>query len=322
MNLRLAKFLSCVLPRKQWRVNFRCKYGIIKLQNYGIKHVYDGDDTQEVILNALKTNKPCMVCRFGGTEMRIIDHFLKNKDKTTNIIFPEQEKEMIGALSGFFPSTDYLLSRFSSEFIDLAKDIDVLAVWNAKSERTICKNYLNKNAKLIALTGLETIYYKNPWSQILEGKKVLVIHPFVETIEEQYKNRELIFEKNPKVLPQFELITMKPVQGLADSRFELPYSNWFEALEDMKSQINNTDFDIAIIGAGAYGIFLAHHCKMIGKQAVHLGGVTQLLFGITGKRWETEQPQVVKDVINEYWVRPAENEKPKGLDKVEGGCYW
>ncbi len=25
---------------------------------------------------------------------------------------------------------------------------------------------------------------------------------------------------------------------------------------------------------------------------------------------------------NEYWVNPDESEKPKNLDKVEGGCYW
>jgi len=253
--------------------------------------------------------------------MRVVDYFLRNMNKIY-VKFPKKIKYMIGALSGFFPSDDYLLSRFSSEFLELTKDIDVLAVWNTKSEKFVCENYLNKNAKLIDLQALNTVSYQNPWSQYLQGKKVLVIHPFANTIENQYKNRENVFKNNPKVLPDFELITMKPVQGLADSRFDLPYNNWFEALNDMKSKIDKIDFDIAIVGAGAYGIFLAHHCKTIGKQAVHMGGVTQLLFGITGKRWEIEQSNVIKDVINEYWVRPSEDEKPKGSSKVEGGCYW
>ena len=93
-------------------------------------------------------------------------------------------------------------------------------------------------------------------------------------------------------------------------------------LEEYKTEISKIDFDIAVIGAGAYGIFIAHYCKQIGKQAVHLGGVTQLLFGITGKRWEIEQPYVVENVLNEHWVRPDVSEQPKGVKQVEGGFYW
>lgn len=321
MQNQFIKLLSCLIPSKKARVAFRIKYGIKPLQNYNTKHIYSPEDGQEIILNELNKGKPCMICRFGGTEMRVIDHFLKNKNKNF-VQFPEKIKNMIGALSGFFPSTDYLLSRFSSEFLELTNDIDILAVWGTKSEKEVCEQYLNKDAKLIALFTLNTVSYDNPWSQYLQGKKVLVIHPFAETIEKQYKNREKIFKNNPKVLPEFELITFKPVQGLADSRFDLPYENWFEALDDMKSKISKIDFDIAVIGAGAYGIFLAHYCKQLGKQAVHLGGVTQLLFGITGKRWEIEQPYVVENVLNEYWVRPDVNEQPKGIKQVEGGCYW
>ena len=321
MQNHFIKLLSCLIPVKQWRVNFRIKYGIVSPQNYGIKHIYNGDDGQKIICETLQKGQPCLICRFGGTEMRVVDYFLKHIRKN-NIKFPPKIKYMIGALSGFFPCTDYLLSRFSSEFLEIPKDIDILTVWNTKSEKYVCENFLNKDAKLIEFNTLNTVGYKNPWSQVLEGKKVLVIHPFAETIENQYKNKEKVFAKNPKVLPNFELITMKPVQGLADDRFELPYNDWFEALEDMKNKIKNIDFDIAIIGAGAYGIFLGHYCKQLGKQAVHMGGVTQLLFGITGKRWEVEQPYVIKDVVNEYWVRPSENEKPKGSKQVEGGCYW
>lgn len=145
-----------------------------------------------------------------------------------------------------------------------------------------------------------------------------MIHPFEDSIREQYKKREKLF-KNPYVLPEFELITMKPVQGLADSPEKLQYRDWFEALNSMTEKIKNFDFDVALIGAGAYGIFLANFCRNIGRKGVHMGGVTQLLFGIKGFRWDS----VLQDsVYNEYWVRPGENEKPKGAEKVEGACYW
>ena len=53
-----------------------------------------------------------------------------------------------------------------------------------------------------------------------------------------------------------------------------------------------------------------------------MGGYTQLLFGILGKRWETHFPEIFKYANLEYWTRPQDKEKPKGFEKVEGGCYW
>lgn len=64
------------------------------------------------------------------------------------------------------------------------------------------------------------------------------------------------------------------------------FTTWFEALDWMKQEITSKSFDICIIGCGAYGFHLAAHVKRIGKQAIHMGGATQLLFGIKGNRWE------------------------------------
>lgn len=43
------------------------------------------------------------------------------------------------------------------------------------------------------------------------------------------------------------------------------------------------NFDTAIIGCGAYGMPLAAQIKNAGRQAIHLGGAVQLLFGIKGE---------------------------------------
>ncbi|WP_274095727.1 hypothetical protein [Riemerella anatipestifer] len=40
---------------------------------------------------------------------------------------------------------------------------------------------------------------------------------------------------------------------------------WFDALEDMKNKIDLVDFDVAIIGCGAYGLPLASYIKNKGK---------------------------------------------------------
>ncbi|MCD7883766.1 MAG: hypothetical protein LUI87_08725 [Lachnospiraceae bacterium] len=80
------------------------------------------------------------------------------------------------------------------------------------------------------------------------------------------------------------------------------------------------DFDVAIIGAGAYGLPLAAYCKERGAQAIQMSGATQILFGIKGKRWD-DHP-FISSLYNEYWVRPNESETPPLKQKVEGGSYW
>jgi len=65
---------------------------------------------------------------------------------------------------------------------------------------------------------------------------------------------------------------------------------------------------------------LAGYIKSLGKKAVHLGGATQILFGIKGKRWEERSD--FKQLFNKYWIRPLETEKPINYKKIEGGCYW
>ena len=159
-----------------------------------------------------------------------------------------------------------------------------------------------------------------PWSAALAGKKVLVIHPFESTIQEQYKRRELIFP-NSEILPRFELKTLKAVQTLCGEKDER-FDTWFEALDYMYEQALNIDFDVAIIGCGAYGMPLASKLKDAGKQAIHLGGATQLLFGIKGYRWENHYPTKIATFFNDAWVRPLAEEKPSNARTVEKGCYW
>ena len=88
----------------------------------------------------------------------------------------------------------------------------------------------------------------------------------------------------------------------------------------MKNQISNCDYDVAIIGCGAYGLPLAAHVKRMGKVGIHIGGATQILFGIKGKRWESI-PAVSK-LINEHWVKPLPEETPSEFRNMEDGAYW
>ena len=88
----------------------------------------------------------------------------------------------------------------------------------------------------------------------------------------------------------------------------------------MENKIKDIEFDISIIGCGAYSFPLASFIKTLGKKSIVLGGATQILFGIKGKRWDNNAK--INRFYNDYWVRPMSNEIPKDANKVENGCYW
>jgi len=182
--------------------------------------------------------------------------------------------------------------------------------------------YFNPNrVTMCRQHNFEPYYATNPWTEILKDKKVLVVNPFEEAIKSQFKKRDKLFENN-KLLPNFELKTIKAIVSLAGEKTN--FKNWFEALDHMKDQINNTDFDIALIGCGAYGFNLAAHCKKIGKIGIHLGGVLQILFGIYGNRYlnPNQSNGIYLKLKNQHWVRPNVNDRPIKYKEVEGGSYW
>ena len=163
-------------------------------------------------------------------------------------------------------------------------------------------------------------YYisNNRWTAALEGKTDLVLHPFVETIRKQYEARNEIWKEKKDILPDFNLVQIKVPQLPA---LDAPcYPDWFSSLEAMRLKMNIVDFDIALIGAGAYSLPLAVHAKKLGKNGIHLGGATQIYFGIKGGRWDHHP--VISKFYNTHWVRPLSQDTPNNREIVENGCYW
>jgi hypothetical protein len=274
----------------------------------------DGEIPSETIFKKISSTSPVMIARFGSTEIKAI--LYPFFPLMVRMIFKKRILGNMDTLSGFFPSNDANIRRFSKMMIEDMKLLDILGSW--RIEERFLERYYPK-AKRVKLSNLEPYLQSSPWSIALKDKKVLVIHPFNETIESQYHlNRENLFE-NPNVLPEFKsLQTIKAVQTIAGQKSE--FEDWFSALDYMKAEIDKRDFDIAIIGCGAYGFPLAAHVKRMGKKAIHLGGPTQMLFGIKGKRW-IDNPNF-SHIINEYFVFPNEADKVQHAHKVEGACYW
>lgn len=293
------------------------------MPHYAHQWVMSKKKTNDYIYHLIKSDKPFMVCRFGNTELQTVVGNLKTK-----IVGQSKEADAyldkwftrLGKDSGFFPVDYKYLDRFTDCILDACKEADLLAMWHLNMEDFVIEEY-NPNVKLTYLFRLEPwLANCRPWSAALKGKKVLVIHPFEDTIRAQFQKREKLFP-NTEILPEFELKTLKAVQTLCGERDER-FQNWFEALEYMVQTALKIDFDVAIIGCGAYGMPLAAKLKQAGKQAIHLGGATQLLFGIKGRRWEENYPSKIATCFNADWTYPLDSEKPKNGGTVEMGCYW
>lgn len=291
----------------------------------------DLDKSNEIIYNMLAGPEPCMIARFGATEMAVIAnyiHIIRNNRNVFEYIkglngewwWNERTILQLKQWSGVWPSTHEVAEAFAKLSIEDAKEIDVLGSW-LLDENLLTQELVK--AKKVQLFNLEPFWAERPWTRILEGKRVLIVHPFVKTISTQYRKREQIFS-NKAILPNFELLTYKSVQSIGGND---DFKDWFHALAKMKDDIDKLDFDIAILGCGAYGLSLAAHIKRSGKKAIHLGGVTQILFGIKGRRWENPTIDMNRngyypDLFNDNWCRPSESERPKSADHVEGACYW
>lgn len=266
------------------------------------------------IRELLETNGPGMIARFGATEIKAV--LWPHLPWVVKRVVERRVISNMMVASGFFPPARAALERFSALMYSDMGQLDILGSWRPE-EYLLHKHLLC--VMRVPLTTLEPYLSTHPWSEVLEGKRVLVVHPFSRTIESQYYNhRQQLFE-DTRVLPKFgNLTTIRAVQTIAGNN--LQYTDWFQALESMKDAMDGVDYEVAIIGCGAYGFPLAAHAKRRGKLAVHLGGATQILFGIRGKRWDAD-PQI-SQLYNDWWVRPAPEDRVDGADRVENACYW
>lgn len=296
------------------------------------------DKASEMIYNLLTNDKPCMIARFGSTEMSAIINYIGVNTKHHSIVKFIQGKQpewwwnknimnQMQQWSGFFPPNPENMQRFGEMMIKDAQEVDLLGSW-IKNEGYIY-NYI-KNAQIVHLRLLEPFWAKkNPWTKALQRKKILVVHPFAQRIYKQYIERRTLLFDDPNILPSFDLQVIQAIQSLGGE--SNGFKDWFEALQYMKNEIDKKDYDICLIGCGAYAFPLAAHVKRQGKKAIHLGGALQLLFGIKGKRWENPNYGVKEwnipygsyaSLMNEYWVRSGNQGKPQNASQVEGGCYW
>lgn len=287
----------------------------------------NGREVQDRIRQMLLSDDPCMIARFGSVELQAVVDYL-NPPTVSNAFrfikgtipawgYAPSTLRTMRINAGFFPATRPMLDRFGDLMIECMPEVDILGCWRLEEAETV--QYM-PNVLRAPLYTLEPYYFDNPWTTALEGRKVLVVHPFESTIRKQHAlgRYEYLFA-DKRLTPCYELQTLKAVQSIAGNKPD-EFDDWFQALEWMKSEMKKMDFDVAIIGCGAYGFPLAAFVKQMGKKAVHLGGSVASLFGIRSNA--VEKNKKLLPLVNDLWVRPSQEETPPGIEMVENSRYW
>ena len=294
----------------------------VRKWGYGRHTILDVEQSHRQIHELIMQQVPTAIGKVGSVELLGLKHWQRHANDAKALVTADGKRVCYKLYknAGVFPESPTSYAEFCQTFIESLAQMDQLAPWFLKRERAALKQYAPQ-AQLISIKPLflNPIGSTNPehWTQSLRHKTILAVSPFTATIEEQFKRKEQIWPGEYPLLPPCTLKTLRV--PLAASVAPSPYPDWQTGLKALQSQMDKIDFDVALIGAGAWSLPLATHAKSLGKIGIHLGGATQLLFGIKGNRWEKGGEPAY---YNDAWVRPSASETPSGVSKIESACYW
>lgn len=150
--------------------------------------ITDPDKVSEQIYNLLASGKPCMIARYGSTEMLAITNYLGVTAKHHSALkyiqgkqfawwWEDNVKDQMTRWSGFFPSTEENLMKFGEMMVEDSKQLDILGSW--LPDEKVLKKTFNLGYQDVFLRNLEPFWSKQPWTSYLEGKRVVVVHPLL-----------------------------------------------------------------------------------------------------------------------------------------------
>ena len=172
-------------------------------------------------------------------------------------------------------------------------------------------------------------YYVTPelrWSNYLAEKKVAIINSFANTCEEQtYLHKAIWGDDAESLLPSSTIWVpiqtyYSPALGNGNAQWDSKIRNYEDAVNNVVNRCISENVNIAIIGCGGLCMIIGSKLKNRGLQCIVMGGATQILFGIKGKRWINHS--IISKFFNDAWVYPPDTCKPFGYKDIEGGCYW
>ena len=281
------------------------------------------DESNQYIIDKIKSDKPFFISRLGiGAETRLTYDLFKNKKLATNQI------PILNNVAGIYfnlNNVNELLLHYGKCYNESIKNSNAMAYFDSaiiEEQNFFCKNY---SIDKIHSRSVEPFYAmsegKEPWTMYLKEKKVLIIHPFIDTIKSQISSGFKLFGDKHLFHEDQKYVFYKTFNTLCGNHV---HCHWLETFTIMCKEIEKLDFDIALVACGGYGLLISDFIKTkLNKSAIYVGGGLQLFFGVFGKRWENSD--FWKSHFKKYntkMVRPSGKEVVDDKEKAEGGSYW
>jgi len=279
-------------------------------------------ESNNIIIQLIQSNKPFYISRLGDLESIISIQYLINKKVNTDLLKINNSLYNAGIYSKNDLSKIELYCKLYNQSViesNYLASFENLCVEN----QNFYKNNFNVNQ--IHSRSLEPFYVldKNiiPYTYYLKNKKILIIHPFVDSFKKQLNNDFQIFKDKRLFNENQQFVFYKSYQTIAGNHI---HNDWYETFTLMCEDIKNIDFDIALLGCGGYGLPLCHYIKTeLNKSAIYIGGGLQLLFGVFGNRWQNNEfwIKTIKE-NNCKFIKPSNDEVCKNSNQIENNCYW
>lgn len=285
-----------------------------------------GGEVHDFIAAAISAGEGFSYVRPGGTESEGMYSFLRYRFLRSKFLsarsYSSFFEEMVASGAGVQHQSRADLDYFCYRYLEATLSSDLMGFGSfAPGALGIARTRAEIGLPVTPFEAVEPIRAVargiQPWTSGLEGKRVLVIHPFAQSIESQFRRKNEIAGVKD-ALPDFTLTVIRPPVSLtAGTR---GFSTWPSQFNQLAKVCLEKDFDVAIIGAGGYGLPLAHVIKGSGRPALHTAGATQLIFGVLGKRWEGD-PEMAK-IIDSSWIRPFQEDLVPEMETLDGdGAY-
>jgi len=281
-----------------------------------------------LISKALRRSGPCAIAKLGTTELMGLEYL----DRRIQLPWPRaaswyRPAQRLYMCSGVFPLAERMFHAWASAYRQAMKQLDVVGQWQppgsylAKYEDACLQAY-SPQAQRCGGALLSPFCPVASWLGDILAFRWLVITPFVQTAKSQLEKLPQLglYPKNMKNSLQnlSKNICFIPAPPFAYMKKPLD-RDWHETLKRLQSNMEGQRFDLALVGAGAWSLPLVVHAKALGRKGIHLGGITQLLFGIRGGRYEASG---IYDPDNQAWRRPLPEETPRKNRLMENGAYW
>jgi hypothetical protein len=270
---------------------------------------YDASRGNDLVRQAIERGPPLAIGKIGSLEAEALTCYLRGSD------YPPELRQQLLVNVGIHPADRAHLDAFCKLYLEAVDTFDILAAWGHPGETEIISRVAER--PLVRLRSFESWRHPRPWSAALAGKRVLIVTPFAQSVMSQFRRREQIW-RDQTILPPCDLRAVK--MPLSPGLVPPAHRDWRERYDAVVKECDEAPYDVMLVGAGGLSVPLAAHARASGRIGFHLGGHTQIFFGVYGKRWDRDR--LLADLQTAAWVRPSGDEAPPTVVKVEQGCYW